>query len=70
LLFTAFGNPFLNFDITKPISSVPHIIFTYSASPYNELHALAWTASFLLITFILILNITAKLLARRWKLNL
>ena len=70
LLFTAFGSPFMNLDITKPISSVPQIIFTYSTSPYVELHALAWTASFLLIVFILILNISAKLLARRWKLNL
>ncbi len=70
LLFTAFGSPFMNFDITKPISSVPQIIFTYSTAPYVELHALAWTASFLLIVFILILNISAKLLAKRWKLNL
>jgi phosphate transport system permease protein len=70
LLFTAFGSPFMNLDITKPISSVPQIIFTYSTSPYVELHALAWTASFLLIVFILIMNISAKLLARRWKLNL
>jgi phosphate transport system permease protein len=70
LLFTAFGSPFMNLDITKPISSVPQIIFTYSTSPYVKLHALAWTASFLLIVFILILNISAKLLARRWKLNL
>jgi len=70
LLFTAFGSPFMNLDITKPISSVPQIIFTYSTSPYVELHALAWTASFLLIVFILIMNISAKLLAKRWKLNL
>ena len=70
LLFTAFGSPFMNFDITKPISSVPHIIFTYSVSPYNELHSLAWTASFLLIAFILVMNISAKLIAKRWKLNL
>ena len=70
LLFTAFGSPFMSYDLTKPISSVPHIIYTYSVSPYNELHALAWTASFLLILFILVLNISAKLLARKWKLNL
>lgn len=70
LLFTAFGSPFMNFDITQPVSSLPHIIYIYSSSPYNELHSLAWAASFILIALILILNVSAKLLARRWKLNL
>jgi phosphate transport system permease protein len=70
LLFTAFGSPFMNLDITQPVSSLPHIIFVYSTSPYNELHSLAWAASFILIALILILNVSAKLLARRWKLNL
>lgn len=70
LLFTAFGNPFMNFDITKPVESLPHIIFTYSTSPYNELHSLAWTASFVLILFVLILNVSSKLLSRKWKLRL
>jgi phosphate transport system permease protein len=67
LLFTAFGSPFMNLNITKPISSLPQIIFIYSTSPYNEFHALAWGASFILLILILILNISAKLLAKRWK---
>jgi phosphate transport system permease protein len=70
LLFTAFGSPFMNMDLMKPVSSLPQVIFIYATSPYNEFHALAWGASFILIVFILLLNISAKLLARRWKLNL
>lgn len=70
LLFTAFGSPFMNLDITQPISSLPHVIFTYSTSPYNEFHSLAWGASFILILFVLIMNISAKLIAKKWKLNL
>ena len=70
LLFTAFGSPFMNLDITQPISSLPHVIFTYSTSPYNEFHSLAWVASFILILFVLIMNISAKLIAKKWKLNL
>jgi phosphate transport system permease protein len=69
LLFTAFGSPFMNFDVTQPISSLPHVIFTYSTSPYNEFHSLAWGASLILIILVLILNISAKLLAKRWKIN-
>ncbi len=67
LLFTAFGSPFMNLDITQPISSLPHVIFTYSTSPYNEFHSLAWGASFVLIVFVLLLNILAKILAKKWK---
>jgi len=67
LLFTAFGSPFMNLDVTQPISSLPHVIFIYSTSPYNEFHSLAWGASFVLIILVLILNISAKLLAKRWK---
>jgi phosphate transport system permease protein len=70
LLFTAFGSPFMNLDIFKPVSSLPQIIFIYSTSPYNEFHSLAWGASFVLIVFILLLNISAKLISKRWKLNL
>lgn len=69
LLFTAFGSPFMNLDITQPISSLPHVIFIYSTSPYNEFHSLAWGASFILILLVLIMNISAKLLAKKWKVN-
>jgi phosphate transport system permease protein len=69
LLFTAFGSPFMNLDVTQPISSLPHVIFIYSTSPYNEFHSLAWGASFILIILVLIMNISAKLIAKKWKVN-
>jgi phosphate transport system permease protein len=69
LLFTAFGSPFMNLDITQPISSLPHVIFTYSTSPYNEFHSLAWGASFILVLFVLLLNLLAKILAKKWKVD-
>jgi phosphate transport system permease protein len=67
LLFTAFGNPFMNLNLMKPIASLPQTIFVYSTSPYTELQSLAWGASFVLIILILALNISAKILAKRWR---
>ncbi len=67
LLFTAFGNPFMNTNILKPMSSLPLIIFNYATSPYNDWHQLAWGASMLLILMILILNIITKIVQRKWK---
>jgi phosphate transport system permease protein len=67
LLFTAFGNPFMNTDITKPMSSLPAIIFNYAISPYEDWQKLAWGASFILIVLILFLNIITKIAQRKWR---
>ncbi len=67
LLFTAFGNPFMESNIFKPMNSLPLLIFNYAASPYSEWHSFAWGASFVLVAFVLILNFTAKLATRKWK---
>jgi phosphate transport system permease protein len=49
LLFTAFGNPYLSFNITKPMQSLPHLIFDYATSPYDDWKNLAWGASVILL---------------------
>jgi phosphate transport system permease protein len=67
LLFTAFGNPFMSFNIFKPIASLPLIIFNYAISPYEDWHRLAWGASFILVSMVLILNIITKVTETRWK---
>jgi len=67
LLFTAFGNPFMEVNIFKPINSLPLLIFNYATSPYPEWHALAWGASFVLVVFVLLLNVTTKVVTKRWK---
>ena len=67
LLFTAFGSPFMNLNILKPINSLPLTIFNYATSPYPDWHALAWGASFVVIAFVLGLNLITKLVTKRWK---
>jgi len=67
LLFTAFGSPFMNLNILKPVNSLPLLIFNYATSPYPDWHSLAWGASFVLIVMVLLLNLLAKLAVRKWK---
>lgn len=69
LLFTAFGNPFMEYNVLKPMNSLPLLVFNYATSPYPDWHALAWGASFVLVVFVLLLNLVAKLVARRWKIQ-
>jgi len=67
LLFTAFGSPFMNLHILKPVNSLPLTIFNYATSPYPDWHALAWGASFVLIAFVLGLNLITKVVTKKWK---
>lgn len=70
LLFTAFGNPYLSWDVRGPMQSLPLLIFNYATSPYNDWHDLAWGASLILLLWVLFLNIFTKILTRKWKVQL
>jgi len=52
------------------MESLPHMIFTYATSPYDDQHDLAWGASFILLMFVLFLNIFTKLITRKWNIQL
>jgi phosphate transport system permease protein len=57
LLFTAFGNPFMNLNAGKPTSAIPLIIYDYIKSPYQDWHQKAWGAAFLLVLFVFLVNV-------------
>jgi len=67
LLFTAFGNQFMNWNLFKPIDSLPYRIFYYAMSPYPEWHTFAWGASFILVVLVLAFNLIARGVAVKWK---
>jgi phosphate transport system permease protein len=67
LLFTALNNQFWSADLNAPLANLPVVIFQYAMSPYDEWHTLAWASAFVLTTFVLILNILVRLLARKGK---
>jgi phosphate transport system permease protein len=68
LLFTAFGNRDLSFDLGKPMEALPPLIYKYATSPDDTWINTAWAASFILVVFILALNLGTKLVTRKWKL--
>ncbi len=65
LLFTALNYRFFSTDVTRPIASLTVQIYNYAISPYDEWHALAWAATLVLMTLILSINITVRLLTRK-----
>ena len=70
LLFTAFGNPYLNTNLARPMQSLPLMIFNYATSPYDDWHDMAWGAALILLFTVLLLNIITKLTTRRWNVQL
>jgi phosphate transport system permease protein len=67
LLFTALGNAFMNWNVMKPVNSLPVLIYNYATSPYPEWHRVAWGASCVLVVFVLTLNLVVRIITRRWK---
>lgn len=65
LMFTALGCSMIRWDIDKPISAVPLLIWEFFNDPY--LKDLIWGASLFLLVFVLFLNLTAKLIAKKWR---
>ena len=60
LLFTALDNRFWSPGLDQPTATLPVVIYNYATSPYPELHQLAWAAGFVLLTMVLVVNITAR----------
>ena len=67
LLFTALNNQYWNADLTKPMASVPVVIFQYAMSPYDSWHSLAWAGAFVVTVFVLLLSLVSRALILRKK---
>src|SRR5438067_8500080 len=63
LLFTALNNQFWSTDLNRPMANLPVVIFQFALSPYADWQVLAWGGALLITAAILVLNITARLVA-------
>jgi len=55
----------VNWDPGKTVNSIPLTIFIYSEQADPQLHEQAWAAAFVLIAFVLVTSLTARLLLDR-----
>jgi phosphate transport system permease protein len=63
LLFTIFGSEYLEWNPTKPMASIPIVIYSDSSQPYPDLIQIAWGAALLLLMVVLVLSIGSRLAA-------
>jgi len=66
LLFTAlFSDYWFEGKLFQPIASLSVLIYNFAGSPFEHQVALAWAASLVLVTIVLVLNIIAQVATRR-----
>jgi phosphate transport system permease protein len=65
LLFTGFGNRFLNLDPFQPMSALPLIVFHDALTPYAALQDQAWGAALVLVALVLLINLASRWVLRR-----
>jgi len=66
LLFTAlFSDYWFEGKLTQPIASLSVLIYNFAGSPFEHQVALAWAASLVLVSIVLVLNVAAQVATRR-----
>lgn len=65
LMLTALGSTTINWDVLKPTSAVPLLIWEFYNDP--NLIDMIWSSSLFLLMLILTLNIIAKQIAKKWR---
>lgn len=64
LLFTSLGNLNWSTDLTKPMASLPLVIYQYAGSAFDDWVQLAWVAALLITLGVLAINLLARALLR------
>lgn len=65
LMLTALGSPAISFDVTRPVSAVPLLIWDFYNDP--NMVNLVWSASLFLMVFVLSMNLLARSVASKHK---
>ncbi len=64
MLLTAFGNNYLNLDLTKPMDTLPQRLYSLAISPYKQWHILGWGGAIILLLFVVVTFAAARGAAR------
>ena len=65
LLFTSFNNRFFTTRLDQPIASLTVQVYTYAISPYDDWHRQAWAGALVLVSFVCVFSILARVVTRR-----
>ena len=69
LLFTAFGNDYLSFDISSEMSGVPLVMYRFAGSGFENWEQVAWAGALVLTLFVLAVSLVARTVLLRNKIS-
>ncbi|MDF7673408.1 phosphate ABC transporter permease PstA [Acetobacteraceae bacterium ESL0709] len=64
LLFTSLGNQGWSWDLSKPMASLPIVIYQYAGASYEDWVQLAWTGALIVTAGVLMINIVVRISSR------
>lgn len=64
LIFTAFGNSLLTYNLLQPMDTLPLRLYAYAISPYEDWHRQAWAAAVVLLGLIVLTSLLARWVTR------
>lgn len=67
LMLTALGSTTIQWDVMRPSSAVPLLIWEFYNDP--NLQAMIWSASLFLLLLVLLFNFLAQKISNKWKIN-
>ncbi len=66
LLFTSFGQNYMNLDVGRAMDTLPQRLYSLAISPYREWHAMGWAAAIVLLAFVMTCFFAARFLAHKF----
>ncbi len=66
LLFTSFGQNYMNLDVGRAMDTLPQRLYSLAISPYREWHAMGWAAAIVLLAFVMTCFFAARFLASKF----
>ena len=66
LLFTSFGQNYLNTNILRAMDTLPQRLYSLAISPYQQWHEMGWAAGIVLLVFVMSIFLTARIVTTRF----
>lgn len=67
LIMTSLGSSYFSTSLLQPTAALPLLIYVYGISPFQSWHQLAWGAALVLVSLMLIINLSVKFFINKQK---
>ncbi len=66
LLFTSFGQNYMNTNIMRAMDTLPQRLYSLAISPYKQWHEMGWAAAIILMVFVMLVFFAGRIITARF----